>query len=393
MMKRSREEAIMKILLCGGGTGGHVTPLLAIAHDLKLKDADCKIIYVDEHGGKFSDLAKKSDVIDELHYIYAGKFRRYHNQSWLIRITDLKTIFFNVRDLFYFLIGLVQSVFLLKKLKPDVVFSKGSYVGLPVGFAARLWKIPIVTHDSDAIPTLTNKVIGKWAVFNAVGIENGTYPYSKDKIRYVGIPLASGYEYVTDELKHLYREQIGLPPEARMMFITGGSLGAVTINRVVAEVAEELLVKFPDFYIYHQVGRNKLGVYDGLPENDHLKKFEFIDDMYKYYGAADIVVARAGATTISELAMQAKASIIIPNPLLTGGHQTKNAAILSNSDSAVVLQESDLLKDKQQLYYAVSNLLSDDTKQKRLSQNIHKLASPNAASDIASLLLSVVKGT
>lgn len=308
-------------------------------------------------------------------------------------MTDLKTIFFNVRDLFYFLIGLVQSVFLLKKLKPDVVFSKGSYVGLPVGFAARLWKIPIVTHDSDAIPTLTNKVIGKWAVFNAVGIENGTYPYSKDKIRYVGIPLASGYEYVTDELKHLYREQIGLPPEARMMFITGGSLGAVTINRVVAEVAEELLVKFPDFYIYHQVGRNKLGVYDGLPENDHLKKFEFIDDMYKYYGAADIVVARAGATTISELAMQAKASIIIPNPLLTGGHQTKNAAILSNSNSAVVLQESDLLKDKQQLYYAVSNLLSDDTKQKRLSQNIHKLASPNAASDIASLLLSVVKGT
>ena len=203
--------AMMKILLCGGGTGGHITPILAIARELKNHHPDCRIVYVGDHGSKFADLATKSSDIDEFHTLYAGKFRRYHNQSWLVRVTDVKTIFFNVRDFFYFLIGVIQSTFLIRRLKPNSILIKGGYVGLPVGLAAKFWRVPFITHDSDVIPGLTNKIIGEWARFNTVGVKNGLYPYNSAKVRYVGIPVATDYKYVDDELKKAYRQEIGAP--------------------------------------------------------------------------------------------------------------------------------------------------------------------------------------
>jgi UDP-N-acetylglucosamine--N-acetylmuramyl-(pentapeptide) pyrophosphoryl-undecaprenol N-acetylglucosamine transferase len=380
----------MKILLCGGGTGGHITPILAIAHELKQADSTTKLYYVGERGGKFGNLVSDSSVKFEGSYkVFAGKLRRYHGESWLRRVTDFKTIFFNIRDSIYLLIGLLQSYFLLVRLRPDVIFLKGGFVGLPIGIAASILKIPYITHDSDAIPGLTNRIVGKKAKYNAVGIKNGIYGYNPDKIKFVGVPVGPNYKFVDERLKGEYRDSIGLNRSAKMLLITGGSLGAVRINTPLARVSEKLIDKDPELYVYHVVGKGNLGVYGDIKENERLKIFEFIPDIYKYNGAADVVVTRGGGSSTAELAIQGKPCIIIPNPQLTGGHQTINAKLFKDADAAIVVDEEEVLQNENVLFDTVEKLLNDKTAQKTLTDNISRDVNPNAAKIIAELLLSV----
>ena len=315
----------MKIVLCGGGTGGHITPSLSIAHEIKRQNPHCKIVYVADRGGKFAELTANQTEIDEVKTIYAGKFRRYHGEPWLTRLKDYKTNLLNIRDFFRVNAGIVQSFFWLGKAKPNVIFLNGGFVSLPVGLAAAVRKIPYITHDWDAIASLANKMVGKWAVFNATGMPSDNYSYSKHKIRFVGIPVAKEYQPVDLNARNEFRKAIGVPENAKMILITGGSLGAVKLNKILIEIIEPLLKTFGDLYIFHQVGKGNTKIYDGLKPDKRLRVVEFIPDMYKYSGAADLVIARAGATSIAELAVQGKPTIFIPNPFLTGGQQSKNA--------------------------------------------------------------------
>ena len=177
----------------------------------------------------------------------------------------------------------------------------------------------------------------------------------------------------------------------KILLITWGSLGAVRINKSIALVAEKLLDKFDDLYIYHIVGRGNLGVYDNLPGSDRLKTFEFINDHYRYSGAADVVVARGGGNTTAELAVQGKACIIIPNPRLAEGHQIKNAEILTNAGAAIVVDEDDLIKHDNHLFDKISELLTNKDMQKQLSQNISKSSNSEAARSIATLLVTATE--
>jgi UDP-N-acetylglucosamine--N-acetylmuramyl-(pentapeptide) pyrophosphoryl-undecaprenol N-acetylglucosamine transferase len=380
----------MKILLCGGGTGGHITPILAIAHEIKKQQPDSYIIYIGERGGKFSNLTKNVDVLDEVRTIYGGKLRRYHNQSWIKTVLDIKTNLSNLRDVVYVLVGYSQAKSIIKKTKPDAILIKGGYVGVPVGLAAASKKIPYITHDSDATQSLTTKIVGKWATFNATGMPERLYPYPKHKIRFVGVPVAPEYQYVTNVMRQAYRKDIDIPEAANLLTITGGSLGAIRLNQSVALVISQLFEQINDLYVIHQIGKGNNSVYENY-SNPRLKTPEFISNLYKYTGAADIVITRSGATTIAELAVQGKATIIIPNPELTGGQQTKNAKLLASNNAAAVIYENDLLKNPDILVETVVKLFKDKEKQIILSKNIHQEAIPNSASKIAMLLLSLDK--
>lgn len=380
----------MKILLCGGGTGGHITPILAIAHEIKLNKPDAYIIYVGEHGGKFGNLVKNNSTIDEVRTVYAGKFRRYHNQSWLKRLLDIKTNLLNLRDLVYVVIGLIQSFFLLGGTKPDVIFLKGGFVGLPVGLAAKLRSKPYVTHDSDAIPSLTNRIVGKWAVYNATGMPEELYPYPTAKKRFVGVPVAPEYDNVTETDKVKFRNKLDIPLDAKLLVITGGSLGAARINQAISKIIGQLFEQINDLYVIHQVGGGKNNVYKDF-SNSRLIVKEFISDLYEYTGAADVVVTRSGANTVAELAVQGKAIVIIPNPELTGGHQTKNAASLSKKDAAIVVSEKDINTNPKHLADVLIKIINDPKEQRRLSVNLRKESVPDSASKIAMLLLSLVR--
>jgi UDP-N-acetylglucosamine--N-acetylmuramyl-(pentapeptide) pyrophosphoryl-undecaprenol N-acetylglucosamine transferase len=321
--------------------------------------------------------------------VRAGKFRRYHGESWLARLIDLKTNLLNVRDAFYLLIGIFQAVSLLARLKPDVVFIKGGFVGVPLGVAARIRRVPFITHDSDTLPGLANRLIGRWAARQATGMPASFYSYPKAKVRYVGIPVSDNFEPIDEGKQARLKRELGLAETDKVVLITGGSQGAQNLNDLVGETTKSLLARHTDLTIIHQTGQAYRA--DQSPPRRHprLVTKEFLPDLHRYSGAADLIIARAGATTIAEFARQGKACIFIPHPQLAGGHQLKNAAALSRAKAAVVLMESDLKKDIHRLEEAVERILSDHHWRRRLEKGMARLAKPDAARDIARLIIEI----
>ncbi len=376
----------LKIVLSGGGTGGHITPILALARELKRLDPACHIVYVGERKGKFAQMLANNTSIDEIYTIFAGKFRRYHGESWWVRLLDLKTNLLNLRDFFYFFIGSIQSWLLLGKLRPDIVFLKGGFVGVPVGLAAHWRHIKFITHDSDSLPGLANRLVGKWAIWHATGMPEEFYPYPKDKTRYVGVLVSKDYKFVNPELEAAYKQELGLSPSSFVLLITGGSGGAERINKAMKALADDLLKKYPDLYIFHQVGKGKAGIYEDY-QHTRLKVIELLDPMHLYTGASDVVVTRAGANTVAELGIQAKAAIVIPNPFLTGGHQLKNADYLRQRVAAEIIGEELLNNEEQPLLKSLVKLIENADIRQRLGQQLHAVTVPDAAEKLAVLLL------
>ncbi len=378
--------------MVGGGSGGHVSPLLAVAHELKNIDPSCRLIYVGEKNGKFLRLAINSEYFDNIKTVRAGKFRRYHGESWFARITDFKTIFLNFRDIIYTLIGVFQSIYLLVKNKPKVVFIKGGFVGVPVGVACVILRTKFVTHDSDIVPGLANRIVSKWASWHAVGMPAENYEYDQNKIKFTGIPVPDNYTEINHRNKSDYRRQLSIPDNAHVVCVTGGSLGAFRMNTLVSPVLIEMLKENDKLYVIHQTGERSKELYANLStkQKNNIIEADFFDDLYKYTGAADLVITRAGASTIASLALQKKPILIIPNPFLTGGHQLKNAKHLEESSAAVVILESQL-ETSNQLKKTILRILADTQYAKQLSDNLGKFAKPDAALDIANLLIKTAK--
>lgn len=379
----------MKILLCGGGTGGHITPTLAIAHEIKKLSPDTETSYIGERGNKFVDLVQDDPNIDHVYKVYAGKLRRYHKQAWIERLLDVKTNVLNIRDVFRVGIGLFESISLLIKNRPNIILLKGGYVSLPVGLAASLLRIPYITHDSDAKASLTNSLVGKWALYNATGSDKQYYNYKDDKIIRVGVPVSDKYAKVDQKTKDSFRTLLKIPVKSKMILITGGSLGASEINKAFASIYKRIIDRYDNIYIVHQVGKGKLSVYDGETLSDQIKVKEFLKGMYQYSAAADIVITRASATALAELEVQGKPLIVIPNPNLSGGHQIINGAVISKNNAGIVLSEPELIKNPEILLTSIFRLLDNKGLSEVLSVNINKLAVTDAAIQTAKILLKL----
>lgn len=383
----------MTILLTGAGSGGHITPILAVAAEIKRQQPKARLVYVGQKGDKLGDIPAGDPNIDAVYNVRAGKFRRYHGEG-LRQLLDLKTLFLNFRDAFYVLIGLFQSWRLLRELRPDVIFIKGGFVGVPVGLAAAQLKLPYITHDSDALPGLANRIIARWAAAHAVALPPEAYDYPAGKTVMTGIPLQAEFEPLTPKLMAQYRHQLDLPAKAKVLFIIGGGLGSRNVNRAVAEAVPHLLREFPDLYVIHGAGRaNEVGLKTQYEqsltevERERLEVFGYTKEVYKYSGAADIVITRAGATNLAEFALQGKACLVIPSPFLTGGHQLKNADYLAEKGAAVVLDEADLTADPHRLSKQVSELLRDDAGRQQLGRQLGRFAKPDATRELADLIL------
>jgi len=383
--------------MTGGGSGGHITPILAVAHRVKLLDPNCQIIYVGQTNDGLADLPAADQNIDANYSVRAGKFRRYHGEG-LRQLLDFKTMFFNLRDAVFVLIGLVQSYVLLRKLRPDIIFVKGGFVGVPVGLAAAALKIPFVTHDSDAIPGLANRIIARWARRHAVALPADIYPYPIDKTVSVGIPLVADFEPVTDSLQRHYRKVIDVPAKAKVLFIVGGGLGAQRINNAVQEVLPHLLAEFDDLFVIQGAGRaNETAVIKNYDDNltdaarQRVQVVGYIHDLYRYSGAANLVVTRAGATNLAEFSLQGKACIVIPSPFLTGGHQLKNARVLQEADAIVVVDEGDMQADANFLARAISDLLKQPAELIKLGKKFQALSHSDSANKLAKILLDEAK--
>ena len=261
---------------------------------------------------------------------------------------------------------------------------------LPVGIAAKLLRIPLVIHDSDAHPGLTNRVLAKFATAIATGAELKNYPYPKATSHYIGVPIGPEFHPINTDTQHALKNEIGFEKSRPLVVVTGGGLGAENINIAVAERLPELLA------VANVVLVSGTGQYDSMraqtPQNDaRFQLHAFINGMVRYLGAADIVVTRAGATTILELATLAKPTILIPSPYLSSGHQLKNAAELSKHDAVEVVNEVELDANPQLLVDKIIALLKDKKRLQTLGDNFHKRAKPHAAKDMADIILKAAK--
>lgn len=324
--------------------------------------------------------------------IAAGKLRRYHHLKWWQQIIHVRSIVFpNVRDMVYAGVGLLQSLYKLIIWRPDVIFTKGGFVCLPVGFAAHLLKIPLVIHDSDAHPGLTNRILARWATAIATGAPLENYPYPSSISRYVGIPISDEFVRLTKTQQQAVKAQLGLEPTRPLVVVTGGGLGARRINDAVVSVLDELLETVSVVLI------SGSGQYDELRSltplsNPHFQLHAFISQgMADVLGAADIVVSRAGATTLLELAAVAAPTILIPNGQLTGGHQLKNADAYARSGAVRVLDEHAVDADPEQLAVAIRDLLADTAARKAMADAFHGFARPHAAADVAEMVMTAAK--
>lgn len=384
----------MTIVLTGGGSGGHITPILAVAHELKQLDPTLQLIYIGQSGDSLADITHASDDIDVVYALSAGKLRRYHGEG-LRQLLDVRTVVLNIRDVFRTLHGCWQAYWLLRKLRPGVIFIKGGFVGVPVGLAAAKRHIPYVTHDSDAIPGLANRIIAKWATLHAVALPAEVYNYPVSKTRTVGVPVHANYQFITAAEREQFKRELGLERFAKVLFVTGGGLGAQRLNDSIEAILPSLLNEFPDLAVVQTVGRqNEVHVTERynriLADSDRARVVVkgFVPDMYRYSGAANVIITRAGATTLAEFAMQHKACIIVPNPVLTGGHQLKNADYLAEKQAAVVVHETDLAA---RLLGVTQELLRDEPRQTALGDQLATFAVPDAAKQLSVLLLEQAK--
>jgi UDP-N-acetylglucosamine--N-acetylmuramyl-(pentapeptide) pyrophosphoryl-undecaprenol N-acetylglucosamine transferase len=386
----------MRILCVGGGSGGHVTPVAAVISAIQEKHPDAEIRFITDK--RF--LAQAKGLLEPLDVsvstVLAGKLRRYANLRWYDHIQHFFISYIpNFLDLFRIALGVCQAWFKLLAFRPDVIFIKGGYVGLPVGLAAGvLWPHrPIVLHDSDIHPGLTNRILSRYAVRIGTGMPTKYYNYPQSKVQYVGIPVTADTKPISATGKRAIKVELGLDEDAPMVLVAGGSLGSRTINDAILSSypsikghADVLLVtgqkNFADVdAAVHEHPRNFIG----LKVVDYLVQ----DKMNAAEKAADVVIARAGATTLAELSMFGVPTIIIPSPYLAADHQTKNAEIFAEAGAAIVMKEDDLSG----LPTAILRILDDKKFRAELSENIKKLARPDAAERMANLILGVGDGT
>jgi UDP-N-acetylglucosamine--N-acetylmuramyl-(pentapeptide) pyrophosphoryl-undecaprenol N-acetylglucosamine transferase len=383
----------MRILAVGGGSGGHVTPVVAVLRELKKRNTLAEVRVWCDH--KFAPQARSIvhnfDESIRIDTIFSGKLRRYHHLKWWQHFTIPAVVFPNIRDIFLVLLGFIQSIVKLLLWRPDVVFTKGGFVCLPLGLAAKLLGIPLVIHDSDSHPGLTNRVLAKWATAIATGAPLHYYPYDKQISRYVGIPVGEEFKPYDKDARRGIKAGLGFDPLKPLIVITGGGLGSRRVNEAVAKRLSVLVDLGSVLLISGTQQYEELRAL--TPQNDpRYQLHAFITEgMARILGAADIVVSRAGATTILELSSLATPTILIPNGQLTAGHQLKNAAEYAEKSAVEVIDEHELDANPQLLVDTVSSLLANKQRLKQMSIAFHKFAKPHAASDMADMILGAVK--
>jgi len=363
-----------KIVLTGGGTGGHAFPLIFIWEQIK---NDYDFLYIGERNGKEEEIVKRAKI--RYQGIWAGKWRRYFSLR-------------NFIDLWRIPVGIWQSFWILRKWKPDLILAKGGYVSVPVVIAARLLKIKVISHESDAIMGLANRIIANYADKIAVAFPVGRYgnKFAK-KMIWVGMPVRCWSYKQEDEPK--LRKYFSIENDLPVLLVTGGSQGAVNVNKYVMKYLVEIL-KFCN--VIHLTGKNDFERVKKWQEKltDHKDRYLVYDFMFEDYEKAmvlcDLVISRAGST-LAEISNLAKPSILIPLPSSASNHQYYNAKSFEDVGASVMVEERDF--DKINLAVLVSSLIDDEEGMEEMrAASATAMQTQGSARIVADLIESVLGG-
>ncbi|WP_337968648.1 undecaprenyldiphospho-muramoylpentapeptide beta-N-acetylglucosaminyltransferase [uncultured Flavobacterium sp.] len=345
-----------KFILSGGGTGGHIYPAIAIANELKLQFPDAEFLFVGARDKM--EMQKVPQAGYEIKGLWIAGLQRKLTLQNLMFPLKLAT-------------SLLESRRIIKQFKPNVVIGTGGFASGPLLQAAGSAGIPTVVQEQNSFPGITNKLLSKKANAICVAYENLERFFPKEKIVLTGNPVRQDLidiESKRDEAITFY----GLDPNKKTLLVLGGSLGARRINQLIEKELQNMLSQ--DVQIIWQCG--KLYFEDYKKHNQqNVRVVDFIERMDFVYAAADVIISRAGASSVSELCIVGKPVIFIPSPNVAEDHQTKNAQAIVDAKGAILLKESELENEFSIVFEA---LLKDQGKQKQLSDNIKKLAMPNA---------------
>ncbi len=360
-------QPAVRVLIAGGGTGGHIIPALAIADELQARHA-AEILFVGTPRGLESRLVPQAGYRLEL--IRVGQLNHVPLATRLRTLMDLP-------------MGLMQCIRLLRKFRPGIVIGVGGYASGPVVGAAILLGIPTLAFEPNAVPGLANRLVGARVKAAAVNFEPAARYFRHAEV--TGIPVRA-------EFFRLAPRPAGAPPH---LLVFGGSQGARALNAVMPKIVAQLLASVPGLTILHQAGARHAettqAAYEdsGAPAN-RWQVEAFLDDMPRRFEAADLVLSRSGASTVAELAAAGKPAVLIPFPQAADDHQRSNAQVMAQAGAARVLLEADLTPD--QLQGTISDLLRDPTKLSEMAENARSLVHPDAAERIAGMAIALARG-
>jgi UDP-N-acetylglucosamine--N-acetylmuramyl-(pentapeptide) pyrophosphoryl-undecaprenol N-acetylglucosamine transferase len=354
--------AALRVLIAGGGTGGHVIPALAIARELR--DAHgAEVRFVGTARGLETRLVPEAGFPLEL--IHVGQLKNVSVATKLRTMADLP-------------LGMLRCVGLVRGFRPDVVVGVGGYASGPAMLAAILLRVPTLAFEPNAVPGLANRLVGKWVHAAAVNFEE-TRQYFRGA-RVTGIPVRTAFFAVAPRM--------GV---ARRLLVFGGSQGARVLNEVMPKIAGSLLKAFPELEIVHQAG-GRHGVstreaYEqaGLLGGDSRVRVQpYLDEMVEEIAAADLILCRSGASTVAELAAAGRASVLVPFPQAADDHQRKNADAFVAAGAAELVVEAELTPEG--LLEKLWVLLADDVRRRDMGERARGLAHPDAVREIGKMV-------
>ncbi len=357
----------MKVVLSGGGTAGHINPALSIAKKILEKNPESEILFVGTPTGMENRLVTKEGF--SIKHVEVKGFKRKLSAQ-------------NIKAAYLAFASVGKAKKILREFCPDIVIGTGGYVSWPVLRAASKMKIPTLIHEQNAFPGLTTRRLSEFVDRVCLSFEESKkyFQGKEEKIRLVGNPVSPEIGRIS---RAAARSKMGV--SAPFLLSYGGSLGATAINEAVYTLAKEFSSKSPVFHT-HAFGVREFDRFMNLEKNDGICRFgnvkfcDYIYDMPHQMCAADLVIARAGAITLSELSLLEKPAILIPSPNVTDNHQYKNALVYAEKGAAVLIEEKDLTPER--LIKEVKSILLSPEKLRQMSENMKELAVPGAVDAI-----------
>lgn len=360
----------MKFIISGGGTGGHIFPAIAIADALRRRHPDAEILFVGAQGRMEMEKVPKAGY--KIEGLWISGFQRS---------LSLQNLLFP----FKLLSSLWKARGIVKRFRPDAVVGVGGYASGPTLKAATWAGVPTVVHEQNSFAGATNRILAKKVSKVCVAYEGMERFFPKEKIVMTGNPVRQDILDISTKRAEAFK-YYGLNPDKKTLFVMGGSLGARTLNESIAQNAE--LLKQQDVQVFWQTGKGYYEEFAPLAQQfPNLHITAFIDRMDLAYSLADVVVSRAGALSIAELAVTAKPTILVPSPNVVADHQTANAMALVDKEAAILVKDAEA---RTRLVPDAIKLLNDEMAQQLYRENISKLGIPDAGERIADVVLGLV---
>ena len=370
----------LRVIISGGGTGGHIFPALSIANKLKELNPQTEILFVGAEGRMEMEKVPAAGY-EIIGLPVAGLQRKLTLSNFALPFKLLKSI------------SIAKKV--IREFKPDIAIGVGGYASAPLLWAAGKLGVPTLIQEQNGFAGLTNKIVGKKALKICVAYDNMERFFPAERIVFTGNPIRKEIVPATPQMKEDAYKFYGLNPEKKHIFVVGGSLGSATLNNAMKKWIEDGCPGGKNVEVIWQCGKYYKASVDKFMEEHAaegktagIQYSDFIQRMDLAYAAADVVISRSGASSVSELCAAHKAAIFVPSPNVAEDHQTHNAMALVNKDAALIVRDWDA---REQLLDTACNLLTDSEKIATLEKNIAVLARTEAAMDIAKEVYTILE--